>query len=173
MSMPGSDLHQHPAEGARHARPAIRPPSGERPGLARALRQALGRFRSDRRGAVAAEFALILPVFALLIAGMFDVGLAVHRQATLAHAAKETVRFAAVRGAASGREVDTATLEQWARDATGLDPAVTTATAAWSPDRTPGSTVSVALSHVYSPVTFLAFGSDLTLSADASMVITR
>lgn len=169
MTAPGSGPCRAPDESSR----AVRPPSGERTGLARALRHAPRRFRSDRRGAVAAEFALILPVFALLIAGMFDVGLAIHRQATLAHAAKETVRFAAVRGAASGREVDTATLEQWARDATGLDPAVTTATAAWSPDRTPGSTVSVALSHVYSPVTFLAFGANLTLSADASMVITR
>jgi Flp pilus assembly protein TadG len=144
-----------------------------RPGRPPAAAGRLRRFGADRRGAAAVEFAFVAPVVILMIVAAVDVGIGVYRQVTLANAAKETVRYAAVRGAASGREVDTATLEQWARDNSGLAVTDTTATATWTPDRTPGATVAVAMQHTYRPMTLMVFEGALTLSAEASMVITR
>lgn len=143
--------------------------------MIRSLRS-LRRFRRlgrDQGGAAAVEFALVGPILILLIVAAFDIGIAVHRQVTLSNTAKETVRYAAVRGSASGREVDALTLEQWAKDRTGLSATATTATATWSPDATPGSTVSIGLQHIYQPFTLMVFSGSVTLGAEASMVISR
>ena len=47
------------------------------------------------------EFAFMLPIFLLVITGLFDVGRAVWQQNTLAYAAREGTRYAIVNGSAS------------------------------------------------------------------------
>lgn len=46
------------------------------------------------------EFALILPVFLLIVTGVFDVARAVWQENTLAYAAREGTRYAIVHGSA-------------------------------------------------------------------------
>lgn len=48
------------------------------------------------RGAVAVEFALILPVFLLLLLGIMEFGRAYNAQLSLTHAARESVRTLAI-----------------------------------------------------------------------------
>lgn len=56
------------------------------------------RFRDDRAQALV-EFALTLPLFLLLVTGIFDVARAVWQENTLAYAAREGTRYAIVHGA--------------------------------------------------------------------------
>jgi Flp pilus assembly protein TadG len=52
--------------------------------------------RSSERGAVAAEFALILPLMVLLIFGMLQMGLAYQRSEVISAAAREGARVASL-----------------------------------------------------------------------------
>ncbi|HET8569853.1 MAG TPA: TadE family protein [Candidatus Limnocylindria bacterium] len=58
-------------------------------------------FRRDEGAQSLVEFALILPLFLLVITGLFDVGRAVWQENTLAYAAREGTRYAIVHGSAS------------------------------------------------------------------------
>jgi hypothetical protein len=57
--------------------------------------------RSKTRGQAMVEFALIFPVFILLLVGMFDFGRVVWVNNTLATAAREAARYAIVHGSKS------------------------------------------------------------------------
>jgi TadE-like protein len=59
--------------------------------------------RADRsRGQAMVEFALVIPVFILLMVGLFDLGRVVWVNDTLATAAREAARFAIVHGGSEG-----------------------------------------------------------------------
>jgi TadE-like protein len=57
--------------------------------------------RATPRGQSMVEFALIFPIFILLLVGMFDLGRVVWVNNTLATASREAARFAVVHGAKS------------------------------------------------------------------------
>ncbi len=57
------------------------------------------------RGAAAVEFALVLPILILLVFGVIEFGRGYHARSTLTHAARESVRVAAL---SSGDPVATA-----------------------------------------------------------------
>jgi Flp pilus assembly protein TadG len=87
----------------------------------------MSRIRRGRghRGQTLVEFALILPIFILLLMGIFDLGRAVYAYNTISNAAREAVRVAIVDQACStvGAEADAraASLDvNWDSDA--LDP---------------------------------------------------
>jgi Flp pilus assembly protein TadG len=130
-------------------------------------------FAIDRRGATAVEAAFTLPIVVLLTLGAIELGRVVWAQASINHAVKETARFAAVRGAASGtaateNQLETMALELTELPADSLVPAVS-----WNPDNVPGSVVTVQLQHTYKPIA-MPFASDsFTFSSTASMTIIR
>ncbi|MGR0158900.1 TadE/TadG family type IV pilus assembly protein [Paenarthrobacter nitroguajacolicus] len=57
------------------------------------------------RGAVAVEFALVLPIFLLLVLGIFEFGRAFNIQISLSEAAREAARYAAIHQSESGYSV--------------------------------------------------------------------
>jgi len=59
------------------------------------IRSTLARGR-DRRGQSLVEFAVILPIFVLILVGVFDLGRAVYATSTLNNAAREAGRLAIV-----------------------------------------------------------------------------
>ena len=61
-------------------------------------RRSLTTFRDDQAQSLV-EFALVLPIFLLLVTGIFDVARAVWQENTLAYAAREGTRYAIVHGA--------------------------------------------------------------------------
>lgn len=61
----------------------------------------LTRFARDEDAQSLVEFALTLPIFLLVVTGIFDVGRAVWQENTLAFAAREGTRYAIVHGSAS------------------------------------------------------------------------
>jgi Flp pilus assembly protein TadG len=56
----------------------------------------LNRRSPEDRGQTLVEFALILPIFVLLLVGIFDFGRAIYAYNTIANAAREAVRVAIV-----------------------------------------------------------------------------
>ena len=56
----------------------------------------VGRVRRSDRGAVAVEFALLLPVLVLLVFGIIDFGRILNAQITVTQAAREGARLAAL-----------------------------------------------------------------------------
>jgi Flp pilus assembly protein TadG len=141
----------------------------QRPRRAAPLLRLLG----EQGGAAAVEFAFTAPMAILLTVGAMEVGRAVWAHASIHHAAKETARFAAVRGAASGSPATVANLEAMALQLADLPDARTTADVSLTPDNRPGSTVTVQLQHTFIPLA-LPFGStSFNFSSSASMTILR
>jgi Flp pilus assembly protein TadG len=136
-------------------------------------RHVLRRLARSEGGAGVVEFALVAPVLILLSIGVIEAARAVAAQAAITHATKETVRFAAVRGSASGAAATQADLETMALDVADLSSALTTAAASWAPDNAPGSVVTVQMQHDFTPLA-LPFGArTFSLSATASMTVVR
>jgi len=63
-----------------------------------------GFHRGDRAQAIV-EFAFVLPIFLLVVTGLFDVARAVWQENTLAYAAREGSRYAIVHGAGGNPRV--------------------------------------------------------------------
>jgi Flp pilus assembly protein TadG len=62
------------------------------------VRRRLAAFRRDTRGTEAVEFALVLPILMLVVAGIFDMGFLFNNYQTLTNAAREGARVAVVPG---------------------------------------------------------------------------
>lgn len=84
------------------------------PTFGRTGARALARLAADRRGAAAVEFALLLPMLALLLAGLFDVSRLISASMQVRAAAQAGADFARTHG------WDAAKVETAARSATPL-----------------------------------------------------
>ena len=62
------------------------------------VKRICGSFRKNRRGAAVVEFALVVPVFILLVFGMVEFGRAVMVQQVLVNASREGARLAVLDG---------------------------------------------------------------------------
>ncbi|UKA48705.1 pilus assembly protein [Arthrobacter sp. FW305-123] len=60
---------------------------------------------NSQSGAVAVEFALVLPIFLVLVLGIFEFGRAFNIQISLSEAAREAARYAAIHQSESGYAV--------------------------------------------------------------------
>lgn len=127
----------------------------------------------DQRGATAVEAALVLPIMIFLSLGAIETARGVSAKAAINHAAKETARFASVRGEASEEEATQASLEAMAVELTNLPASSVTASVSWDPDNSPGSLVIVQMQHVFTPVALSFLPEALTLDSTASMAISR
>ena len=124
--------------------------------------------KQQRRAATVMEWAVVAPVFFLLLIGLIVGALGVFRYQQMASLAREGARFASVRGAkyaevtgqaaATGSDVyDQVILP----GATALDPAQLGYDVTWTPDNRQGSQVTVKVTYHWIPEAFLG-GVDLT-----------
>lgn len=58
----------------------------------------LGRRRREERGSAAVEFALIMPIFLMLLFGIIDFGYMINRTSVINNAARDAVREASLGG---------------------------------------------------------------------------
>jgi Flp pilus assembly protein TadG len=130
------------------------------------------------RGQALVEFAMVLPVFFLLVAGMFDFGLGIYSDLTLVNAAREGARVGAIEPG------DTSAIEDHVRAmAANLDadrlsvsidclrPAGTSFTACSTPEWQPGDATLVTVGYTYRTFFPLLFGTEIPLSSEARMRI--
>lgn len=86
-----------------HTVPAL----SKTPALAPQRENGAAPLRSKRRGAAAVEFAIVLPVFVILVLGMIEIGRYIMVQQVLTNASREGARRAVLDGA-SESEITTA-----------------------------------------------------------------
>lgn len=137
------------------------------------FRAPLYRLLGDQRGAAIVEAALAFPIVIFLSLGALETARAVSASASINHAAKETVRWAAVRGEASSEEATEAELESRAIELANLPASSVTAEVSWDPDNSPGSLVFVTMQHTFTPVALPFLPKSLALSSTASMTVIR
>jgi Flp pilus assembly protein TadG len=115
-----------------------------------------------RRGAVVLESAIVYPVVFLLILGLIIGGLGVFRYQEVAWLAREATRYASVHGTQyakiTGKPAATATdvyNNAIVPRVVCLNLSQLSYTVTWSPNNSPGSTVSVMVSYHWVPEAFL------------------
>jgi Flp pilus assembly protein TadG len=134
--------------------------------------------RERHRGQALVEFAIILPVFFLLVAGMFDFGLGIYSDLTLINAAREGARLGIVDPG------NTTAIEERVRamadnlDGSKLSVSIACERVAGSvftscsdPKWQPGDATKVTVDYEYTMFFPLLFGTEIPLSSEAKMRI--
>jgi len=132
------------------------------------FRNPFRRFINSRKGATAVEFALIAPVFLIMVIGVFELGRAMWIKASMQYAVEETTRYAIVNTGAS-----TSTLAAYAQSAyssSGIN--ITGATFNASQATSGGKTyVTITGSFNFSVLVPIVPMPDVTLSAKSRIPI--
>ena len=131
-----------------------------------------------QRGQALVEFTIILPVFFLLVAGMFDFGLGIYSDLTLVNAAREGARLGVIDPG------NTTAIESRVRAMAGnLDasrlkvsvscerPSGNSFTNCSKPQWLPGDATAVRVDYQYSMFFPFLFGTELPLSSESRMRI--
>jgi Flp pilus assembly protein TadG len=126
--------------------------------------------RQKARGQALAEFALVLPLFVLIVVGVFDFGRAIYDYNALGNAARTATRLAIV-------DQNVAKIQQTARTQAvnvGVETSDVTVTFSCT-DRILLCKAKVAVTHDYVPATPLveALVGNITLTSEAEMPIER
>ncbi len=134
--------------------------------------------RERSRGQALVEFAIVLPVFFLVVAGMFDLGLGVYSDLTLVNAAREGARLGVIDPG------NTSAIETRVRAMAGnLDssklkvtvacerPSGSSFTPCSSPMWLPGDATKVTVDYKYSVFFPILFGTEIPLSSESKMRI--
>ncbi|MFH5824269.1 TadE/TadG family type IV pilus assembly protein [Georgenia sp. AZ-5] len=118
------------------------------------------------RGAAAVEFALVLPLLLLLVAGIAEFGRAYHLQTTLSGAAREGVRVMALH---NDDDAARATVKASAPSLGLTNSQIrVTPTTCMTSTATPTATATVTVTYPMDFITDL-FGADLTLTGKGTM----
>jgi Flp pilus assembly protein TadG len=137
--------------------------------------------RRDRsRGQALVEFAIILPVFFLVVAGMFDLGLGVYSDLTLVNAAREGARLGVIDPGNTAAIEDRVRAMAGNLDGSKLNVTVTCERPAGSssvfhacssPLWQPGDATKVTVDYQYSVFFPVFFGTEIPLSSESKMRI--
>jgi Flp pilus assembly protein TadG len=109
------------------------------------------RFGSQRGGTLV-EGALVFLVFAILMAGIMELGVVGFAANSVSFAAHRAARFGSLRGGASGRPASISEIQASATSAAApLNALNLNVAVAWLPDNQPGSSVQVTVSYGIRP----------------------
>ena len=131
------------------------------------MRSCAAKRARSQRGSTIVEFALIVPIYLLLIFGCVRFSIIFFGYSNAAYASQAAVRYAVVHGANSSTPCTAATLTNivtpllWGAPSNSV-----TVTSTWSPDTSAGSTVTVRVSILYR--TLIPFSSLSTVPVGAS-----
>jgi Flp pilus assembly protein TadG len=138
------------------------------------LRGAHRRLRAGSRGDAMTEFALVVPIFAMLLFGVMDVGKAVYAYSYVSYAAREATRYAAVHGGDSKDPASSADIQNFvANEMHGLSAKQLSVTTSWSPDNNRGSVVKVKVQYSMAIDVPLLAAKTLALASASQMVISQ
>lgn len=134
--------------------------------------------RERGRGQALVEFAIILPVFFLVVAGMFDFGLGIYSDLTLVNAAREGARLGVI-DPGNTSAIETRVREMAGNlDGSKLDVTIAcerpldgTFSACTGEMWRPGDATKVTVDYKYSVFFPLFFGTEIALSSESKMRI--
>jgi Flp pilus assembly protein TadG len=140
----------------------------------------LTRLFSEERGSSLIEFALIFMIFITMLLGIADFSRALYAYHFVSSQAREAARYAIVRGCStvSGNCPTPATatdIENFVKNVPrGLDSTrVTVPVVTWTPNRNPGSTVTVKVDYAFNFVFPFVSNSTLNMTSTSKMVIAQ
>jgi Flp pilus assembly protein TadG len=105
-------------------------------------------------GNVAVEYALTAPYLLAFCYGLMEVSHFAYIQLTLSDVAHDSVRYAVVHGSNSSQPLQASDISTYATNemtSLSLSTAPATVTVTYNPNNSPGSTVSVSISYVFTP----------------------
>ena len=143
------------------------------------------RYHTSQRGQALAEFAMVAPIFFLVLFGIVEAGRFMFYYETLNNATREGARYAIVNGAKSltcstGRAAPGSTscdpdgsdvVDRTRAAAFGIVGSAITVTPTWTPDNGRGSTVSVRASYTYSSLIPLVPLPPIIVEAESRLVV--
>lgn len=122
----------------------------------------------SRRGGTLVESALVFLVFAVLMAGIMELGVVGFASNSVAYAAHRAARFASLRGGASGHPAGIADIQASATSAAApLNPLNLNVAVQWLPNNHAGSSVQVTVSYAIRPAILPLSNTALTLQSVA------
>jgi Flp pilus assembly protein TadG len=120
------------------------------------------------------EFAMIALVALTLIFGIMQASLALYAYSFVSYGARCGARYAMVHGSSSTSPATNASMQTYVQSlAYPLNTSSLTVTTTWNPNNSPGSTVTVQVTYVFSPFAPFFFSSNLTMSSKAQSLITN
>ncbi len=126
----------------------------------------------DRRGATAVEFGLVIATFLMMTFGVIEVGRYTMIQQALNDSVHTGARYAIVHGSMSTAPATTASLQILVQNYSSvLTPSSVSVTVTFSPDNSPGSTVSIVATYPWSSAVPLLKLSSATISATSVSTI--
>ena len=130
--------------------------------------------RRSQRGIALVEGALALLVFLILVDGIMELGLIGGISNSVSFAAQRAARYASTRGSTSGHAATASDIQGVAQEyAIPFNTSALSVNVSWSPDNTPGSTVTVKVSYVLGPSLAPISTAPMHLAASASAVIVQ
>jgi len=133
------------------------------------------RLGRDTAGTAALEFGFIAIILISIVMGTMEVGRFMWLEHMVENAAKQGARFATVRGEDSSIAATDAQITAYVADrVTGLTQADMTVNVVWDPDKKRGSTVTVSIATIVSPMAagFLPFEA-YTVAGTSSLIIAQ
>jgi Flp pilus assembly protein TadG len=129
--------------------------------------------RRDARGAALVEFALASTLFFTITFGTIEFGRMILDYNIVSNAAREGVRYAAVRGSSSGHAATAADIKAYVagRSVGLLQPSNITVT--WPTNNAPGSVVQVQVQYSFTPIVTLLPQTAVNLSSTTKSYILR
>jgi Flp pilus assembly protein TadG len=128
----------------------------------------------SRRGGTLVEGALVFLVFAILMAGIMELGVVGFAANSVAYAAHRAARFGALRGSTSGHPAAVSDIQSAATAAAApLNPANLTVGVQWLPNNQPGNSVQVTVSYAIRPAVLPLSRSPLTFQSVARARISQ
>jgi Flp pilus assembly protein TadG len=130
--------------------------------------------RRRQRAQTMVEFAMIALVTLTLIFGIIQASLALYAYSFVSYGARCGARYAMVHGSSSSSPATNSSVQSYVQGlAYPLNTGSLTVTTTWSPNNSPGSTVTVQVSYVFSPLAPFVWSSNLTMSSKAQSLITN
>jgi len=127
-----------------------------------------------RRGSTLIESALTLASFAILMAGIMELGFTGLVSNSISFAAQRAARYASVRGSASGHPAAGSDVQTEVQSyINALDLTKLTVTTTWTPNNSPGSTVKVVSSYGFQSILIPMSSSLITVKTTCQEVITQ
>lgn len=123
------------------------------------------------RGATLVEFAITSIFFFIVTFAIIEGARAIYHYNIVASIARDGARWAAVRGASSGRVASVNDVRTYVQSRSlGLAPTVNVT---WTPSNQPGGTIEVAVTHTFTTIVPLATFGNLNMGATARSLVLR